>query len=165
MSSKQRPMLTKNIVWLSKKQISLEWNGTQERTYSPFYPPPLPLLNGGPDQGSPWGLGGRQDVVSVLETQALHPELEEGRVLFLCTDHLHQFLCVLWGTPPSSLRELESYFHFTERKRKKDSISSIFSFFSKMLNYSIKVNIYRMFTFYLFPFISKRAIKCEINLK
>ena len=131
----------------------------------PILLPPFPLLNGGPDQGSPWGLGGRQDVVSVLETQALHPELEEGRVLFLCADHLHQFLCVLWGTAPSSLRELESYFHFTERKRKKDSLSSIFFFFWKMLNYSIKVNIYWMFTFYLIAYISKRAINCEINLK
>lgn len=77
-------------------------------------------------------------MVSVLETQALHPELEEGRVLFLCADHLHQFLCVLRGTAPSSLRELESYFHFTERKRK--TCKSHHSFFSKVVNYSIKGN-------------------------
>lgn len=67
---------------------------------------------------SPGRFGGGQNMLPVLKTQALHPELEEGCILLLGTYHLHQFLGVLCCSVAPRLGEFKSHLHFTAMTEK-----------------------------------------------
>lgn len=69
-------------------------------------------------QVSPGRFGGGQNMLPVLKTQALHPELEEGCILLLGTNHLHQFLGVLGCSVAPCLGEFKSHLHFTAMTEK-----------------------------------------------